>query len=172
MAIFHRYKSTIHGNYRRAGLRCGLIVGLLLMAYVLIRLLMGRPVPAPTSIVFDAILLVSLFLFTAYYRNSLPEKKITLKEVLLFGIVTAVVAALFFALTMWALGLAFPAQTVLFTTSMTGQETSLADPQLHYWAAWWAIVIGVELTIVGAFGAFLAAVVFKNEKAEIHKHKS
>ena len=170
MAIFHRYKSTIHGNYRRAGLRCGLIAGVLLMAYVLVRLLMGHPVPAPTSLVFDAVLLVALFLFAAYYRNSLPEKKITLKEVLLFGIVYSFVAALFFALVMWALGLAFPAQTVLFTTSMTGQEISLADPQLHYWAAWWAIVMGVELSIVGAFGSFIAAVVFKNEKPDIHKY--
>ena len=83
MGIFHRYSSTIHGNYRQAYLRCGLLTGALLAAYLLVRCLMGSPVGSPLSYVSDAVLLVCIFLFSAYYRNSLPDKLVTLKELML-----------------------------------------------------------------------------------------
>ena len=170
MGIFHRYQSTIHGNYRRAGLRCGLLAGGLMALYVLVRLLMGSPMQSPASLVVDAILLVAILLLTAYYRNALPDKKITLKEAMLFGIVMSCVAGVVYGLSLWAIGATSASQTVLFTNTMTGNEITDADPQLHYWAAWWAIVAGVEAVVLGAFGAFVAAVIFRNEKSDI-KHK-
>jgi hypothetical protein len=170
MAIFHRYQSTIHGDYRRNYLRCGLVTGVLLAAYVLVRLLMNRPVESPLSYVSDAILLVCIFLFAAYYRNALPDKRVTLKELMLFGMGTAAVAALLYGLMLWGIGLAFPQQAVLFTNNMTPNEVTMQDPQLHYWAALWAIVAAVETLLLGSFGAFLAAILFRNEKGEI-KHK-
>ena len=169
MAIFHRYDSTIHGNYRRAYLRSGLLVGALLALSVLVRLLMGRPMESPASLIVDAVLLVAIFLLMAFYRNSLPDKKITLKEAMLFGMGTALIAGVVYGLLLWAIGLSSPAQTVLFTNTMTGSEITAADPQLHYWAAWWAILSGVQAILLGAFGAFLAAVLFRNEKAVVHK---
>lgn len=171
MAIFHRYKSEIHGNYRRAYLRSGLATGVLLALYVLVRLLSGSPMESPVSLIVDAILLVVLILLTAWYRNSLPEKKITLKEAMLFGIGTAAVAGVVYGLLLWAIGLGSQPQTVLFTNTMLGgNSVDLQNPQLHYWAAWWAIVAGVETIVLGAFAAFLAAIFFRNEKSEI-KHK-
>ena len=171
MGIFHRYNSTIHGNYRKAYLRSGLITGLLLAAYVLIRLLMGKPLESPTSYVSDAVMLVAVFLFMAFYRNSLPDKKITLKEAMLFGIGTAVVAAFIYGLALWAFGLAFQQQTALFSTTMTGNEVTTQDPQLHYWAAWWAIYSFVMMALLGSFGAFVAAIFFRNEKSDIKNRK-
>ena len=171
MGIFHRYNSTIHGNYRKAYLRSGLITGLLLSAYVLIRLLMGKPLESPTSYVSDAVMLVAVFLFMAFYRNSLPDKKITLKEAMLFGIGTAVVAAFIYGLALWAFGLAFQQQTALFSTTMTGNEVTTQDPQLHYWAAWWAIYSFVLMALLGSFGAFVAAIFFRNEKSDKKKKK-
>ena len=171
MGIFHRYNSTIHGNYRKAYLRSGLITGLLLAAYVLIRLLMGKPLESPTSYVSDAVMLVAVFLFMAFYRNSLPDKKITLKEAMLFGIGTAVVAAFIYGLALWAFGLAFQQQTALFSTTMTGNEVTTQDPQLHYWAAWWAIYSFVLMALLGSFGAFVAAIFFRNEKSDIKNRK-
>lgn len=172
MGIFHRYSSTIHGNYRKAYLRCGLITGLLLTAYMLVRLLMGKPLESPASYVTEGILLVAVFLFMAYYRAALPDKKITLKEAMLFGMGLASVASFFYGLALWALGIAFPQQTVLFTNSMTGQGVTLQDPQLHYWAAWWAIYSFLLLLLLGCFGAFVAAIFFRNEKSEIRKKNS
>lgn len=170
MSIFHRYTSTIHGNYRRAYLRCGLLVGALLAVYIVGRLLAGSPAESPISYLTDAILLVLVVLLTAYYRNSLPDKKITLKEAMLFGIGTSVIAAVFYALSIWAIGLTSAEQTVLFTATLSGQTITPQDPQLHYWAALWAIVTFVDVALLGAFGSFLAAIFFRNEKSEI-KHK-
>ena len=171
MAIFHRYSSTIHGNYRQAYLRCGLLLGALLSVYILGRLLAGSPAESPISYLTDAILLVLLVLLTAYYRNSLPDKKITLKEAMLFGIGTSLVAAIFYSLAIWATGLASPSQTVLFTASLSGQSITPHDPQLHYWAALWAIATFVDVALLGSFAAFLAAIFFRNEKSEIKHHQ-
>lgn len=171
MGIFHRYKSEIHGSYRKAYLRGGALTGALLAAYVLIRLLAGTPMESPVSLVVDAILLVVLCLLTAWYRNSLPDKRITLKEAMLFGIGTATVAGVIYGLLLWTIGLSSATQTVVFTNTMTGNDITASDPQLHYWAAWWAIVAGLETIVLGAFGAFLAAIFFRNEKSEIKTHK-
>ena len=171
MGIFHRYRSTIHGDYRRAYLRSGLLTGVLLALYILVRLLMGSAVESPVSLVVDVILLVLVVLLTARYRNSLPEKKITLKEAMLFGMGTAAVAGVVHGLLLYALLMTSAQQTVLFTNTMLGENTvDCQNPQLHYWAAWWAIVAGVETIVLGAFAAFLAAIFFRNEKSEI-KHK-
>lgn len=143
MSIFHRYNSTIHGNYRRAYLRSGLLTGALLAAYVLIRMLMGKPVETPTSLVTDIILLVLVFLLAAWYRNSLPQGKITLKEAMLFGIGTVAVAAVVYALALLLMGKAL----------------------------WWLMAAVLDTLLLGAFGAFLAAIFFRNEKSDI-KHKS
>lgn len=167
MGIFHRYKSEIHGNYRKAYLRSGLITGVLLTAYVMIRLLMGAPLESPTSYISDAVMLVAVFLFMAFYRNSLPDKKITLKEAMLFGIGLSVVAAFIYGVALWAIGFAHPQQAVLFTNTVTAQEITMQDPQLHYWAAWWGIYSFMLMALLGSFGAFVAAIFIRNEKAEI-----
>ncbi len=173
MGIFHRYNSTIHGNYRRAYLRSGLITGALLAVYVLLRLLMGSPLESPTSYVSDAVMLVAMFLFMAFYRNSLPDKKITLKEAMLFGIGMAVVASLLYGIALWAIGQAAPQQTELFTTTATQQTNNTASlPASHpYWAAWWAIYAAVLMALLGGFGAFVAAIFLRNEKSEIKTRK-
>lgn len=170
MGLFHRYQSAIHGNYRKAYLRSGLLTGALLTLYVLARLLVGSAVQSPVSYISDAVMLILVVLFTAYYRNSLPDKKITLKEAMLFGMGTAVVGSVIYGVALWVIGLAIPQQAAIFTTTLTGQETLPGDPQIHYWAAWWGIVGGVSLMVVGTFGSFLASIFFRNEKSEI-KHK-
>lgn len=170
MGIFHRYNSTIHGDYRRAYLRSGALTGVLLALYVLVRLLMGTPLASPTSLVLDAVLLVAVFLLTAWYRHSLPEQKMTLKEGLLFGMGTAAVAAVVYGVLLYAILRSSSTQTVLFTNSMNGNDITAQDPQLHYWAAWWAILAALSTLLLGAFGSFLAAIFFRNEKSEI-KHK-
>ncbi|MBR4505166.1 MAG: DUF4199 domain-containing protein [Bacteroidales bacterium] len=167
MAVFHRYNSTIHGNYRQAYLRCGLLIGALLSVYIVGRLLAGSMAESPISYLTDAILIVLVVLLTAYYRNSLPDKKITLKEAMLFGIGTSLIAAIFYTLAIWAIGLTSPAQTVLFTATLSGQTITPQDPQLNYWAALWAIVTFVDVALLGSFAAFLAAIFFRNEKSEI-----
>ena len=170
MRVFKRYNSTIHGNYRKAYLRCGLLTGLLLMAYVFVRYMMGMPAESPEAYLSDGIMLVAVFGFSFLYRNSLEEKKATLKELMLFGMGTAALASVLYGLFVWAFGCAVPTQTELFTRTLRGEEAVLSAP-LHYWAAWWGFESAIKLAVLGGFGAFIAAILFRNEKSEVRKKK-
>ena len=121
---------------------------------------------------FIAVIILVVITLISFYRSAkrghiFPEKKITLKEAMLFGMGTAAVAGVVYGLALWVIGINSASQTVLFTTTMTGNEVGLQDPQLHYWAAWWAIVAGIETILLGSFGAFLSAIFFRNEKGMI-----
>lgn len=170
MKFFHRYNSTIHGNYRKAYLRCGLITGGLLALYIMVRYLMGSPAESPEAYMSDIIMLLAVFLFTLLYRNSLEEKKATLKELMLFGLGTAVVASLLYGVCLWLFGYAVPEQTDLFTRTLRGEEAVLSAPS-HYWAAWWGVESAIKLAVLGGFGAFVASLLFKNEKSDVHSKK-
>ncbi len=171
MKFFHRYNSTIHGNYRKGYLRCGLITGVVLMLYILVRYMMGMPAESPEAYLSDGIMLVAVFLFTLLYRNSLEEKHATLKELMLFGMGTAVVASVLYGLFVWAFCCAAPEQTVLFTQTLSGQEINAGDPQLHYWAGLWGIVSGVKLALLGGFGSFVTSVILRNEKGGVRNFR-
>jgi hypothetical protein len=166
MKFFHRYKSTIHGNYRRAYLRSGLLTGLMLVLYLLVRWLMGNPAEIPVSYLSDGILLVAVFLFSMLYRNALPNRMVTMKELMLFGIGTALLACAMYGLYIWVLGFAIPEQIELFTGTMM-EDAPYADYPAHYWSALWALVAAVVMAILGGLGAFISALILKNEKPEI-----
>ena len=167
MSVFHRYSSTMHGDYRKAYLRSGLVVGVLMALVVLVRLLIGSPMQSPVSLLMDAMLLVVVFILTAVYRNNLPDKKITLKEAMLFGIGLSAVAGVLYGLLLWLIGVVMPSQTELFNSTM---NVEAGGWPLSYWAAWWGILSGVTSVLLGSFGAFAAAIFLRNEKSAI-KHK-
>ena len=170
MGFFHRYQSEIHGNYRKGYLRFGIITGVVLMLYILVRYMMGVPAESPEAYITDGIMLVAVFLFTLLYRNVLPDRKATLKELMLLGLGTAVVGSVLYGLFLWAFGSAVPEQTELFTRTLRGEEAYATAPA-HYWAAWWAIYSFVLMALLGSFGAFVAAIFFRNEKSDIKNRK-
>ena len=165
MRFFHRYRSTIHGNYRKAYLRCGLLTGLMLVLYLLVRWLLKNPAESTVSYLSDGILLVSVFLFTLLYRNSLPDRKATMKELMLFGTGTAVLACFLYGIYIWLSGIALPEQTELFTKTLMK-----ADDYGEYPVGWWSAIVGmitaVIMAVLGSFGAFIAALILKSEKGE------
>jgi hypothetical protein len=167
MKFFHRYQSDIHGNYRKGYLRCGTLTGVMLSLYIAVRYLMGMPAESPEAYLSDAIMLLAVFLFTLLYRNALEEKKATLKELMLFGMGTAVLASVIYGLFLWAFGSVATDQTVIFTLTLSGKEITATDPQINYWAALWGIVAGVKLAVLGGFGAFVSAVILRNEKGKV-----
>ncbi len=171
MRFFHRYNSTIHGNYRKAYLRCGVITGVLLILYILVRYMMGLTAESPVSYFSDGIMLLAVFLFTLLYRNALAEKKATLKELMLFGMGTAMVASILYGIFIWMLGFAIPQQTELFTNTLM-KEGAFVEFPAHYWSALWGMVSTVFMALLGGFGAFIAALLFRNEKSEMRLRKA
>ncbi len=168
--FFHRYQSTIHGNYRKAYLRSGLLTGIMLVLYLLVRWLMRNPAESPISFLSDGILLVAGFLFTMLYRNTLPDRKATLKELMLFGLGTAILACFLYGLFIWVSGFAIPGQIELFTNTMMENEPFAQYPA-HYWSALWGIVSAVIMAVLGGFGAFISALILKNEKPVVKTKK-
>ena len=132
--------------------------------------MMGTPAESPEAYMSDGIMLVAVFLFTLLYRNSLEEKKVTLKELMLFGMGTAVVASVLYGLFVWGFGCAVPEQADLFTRTLRSEEAVVSAPS-HYWAAWWGIESAVKLAILGGFGAFVSSLVLRNEKGEVREKK-
>lgn len=172
MKFFRRYHSTIHGNYRRAYLRCGLLSGILLFLYILVRWMLHVPAPSPESYATDGILIAAVILLTLLYRNTLPDKRATLKELMLFGFGTALIASILYGLLLWAFALALPDQAALYATATTGATPTPQDPQIHYWAAFVALIAAVKLALIGTFAAFIASLFFKNEKSPTHSENS
>ena len=170
MQYFKRYRSEIHGNYRKAYLRCGTITGVVLMLYLLVRYMLRMPAESPEAYLSDGLMLVAVFLFTLLYRNALEEKKASLKELMLFGMGTAIVSSVLYGLFVWVFGSAVPEQTDLFTRTLRGEDAVMTAPS-HYWAAWWGMESAIKLAILGGFGAFLSALVLRNEKSEVRKKK-
>ena len=160
MSIFHRYKSTIHGNYRRAYLRSGLVTGLLLAAgHMALHTHHSSLITDHSTLILNIVLMVAVFLFTAWYRHSLPLQRITLKEAMLFGIGLSLVAAPLYALLLF----------ILQTTFYNLLPPPSSDYPPHYWAALSAILAALGTLLLGSFSAFLAAIFLRNEKSEIKK---
>ena len=168
MRFFHRYKSTIHGNYRKAYLRSGLLTGMMLMLYLVVRWLLKNPAESPVSYLSDGILLLAVFLFTMLYRNALPERKATMKELMLMGMGTAIVACLLYGIYIWLSGFSMPGQIELFTNNLMEDEP-FADYPAHDWSALWGFMSAVVMAVLGGFGAFISALILKNEKPEVKK---
>lgn len=168
MKFFHRYESTIHGNYRKAYLCWGLLTGLMLVLYLLVRWLMGRSAESAESYLSDGILLVGLFVGCLLYRNSLPERKVTLKELMLFGMGAAVVACLIYGLYIWLSGMVLEGQTELMARTMFKADDFELYP-VGWWSALCGIVTGVKMAVLGGFGAFISALILKNEKGNVKK---
>ena len=161
MSIFHRYKSTIHGNYRRAYLRSGLVTGLLLAAgHMALHTHHSSLITDHSTLILNIVLILAVFLFTAWYRHSLPIQRITLKEAMLFGIGLSLVAAPLYALLLFIL------QTTFYNLLPPPPSS---DYPAHYWAALSAILAALGTLLLGSFSAFLAAILLRNEKSEIKK---
>ena len=145
-----------------------MLTGVMLMLYLLVRWLMRNPAESPVSYLSDGILLLAVFLFTMLYRNSLPDRKASLKELMLFGMGTALVGCLLYGLYIWVAGFAITGQIELFTNTLMENEP-FADYPAHYWSALWALMSVVFMAVLGGFGAFISAIILRNEKPEIKK---
>lgn len=146
------------------------MTGIMLVLYLLVRWLMRNPAESPISFLSDGILLVAGFLFTMLYRNTLPDRKATLKELMLFGLGTAILACFLYGLFIWVSGFAIPGQIELFTNTMKGSGEFSKFPA-HYWSAFWAFIAAVFMAVLGGFGAFISALILKNEKPVVKTKK-
>ncbi|MBR1798455.1 MAG: hypothetical protein IJ761_00955 [Bacteroidales bacterium] len=164
-----RYQSVIHGNYRRAYLQAGCVVALLLIAQILIRQLLMHECTSPLGYLPDALLLLSLLLLMIRYRKSLDGSKVSMKELMLFGMGTSCIAAVGYGLLLVLHGLCFKDQSLTFASTLMGHEVDVTNTPIHYWTLFVAIITVIETALLGSFGAFVFSILLKTEKPEKKK---
>ncbi|MCR4659279.1 MAG: DUF4199 domain-containing protein [Bacteroidales bacterium] len=176
--IIKRYESTIYGPYRVAYLRSGALTSLFLVGYVLVSRLLGAQVGTPESYGTDAVLLIATGLFMMIYRNSLPDQKVTFKELMLFGLGLVLTASVIYGLFLWLwCGVLYPEQADIFaetriaampTPDEGGAEAAAAiDKVRHYSAFDWGFIGFFRSAVMGGLIAFFGAVLFRTEKGKV-----
>ena len=153
MRLLRRYKSDIYGNYRLAYLRDGALTGLVLSVAVLVCKLLYYPIYAPENYVTDIALLVSTLFFAYRYRSRLPEKKVFFKELMLFGIGTALVACFLYGLYIFVSGYIMPGQIELFVKTAIPSGAYEEYPA-YYWSALLGMWTAVKMAVLGALFMF------------------
>lgn len=182
MAKFiRRYESTIYGKYRIAYLKYGVFIGLAISLYVLICGTIGHPIQTPDNYGTEAVMLLGIFLSTYLYRNSLPEKLVSLKELMLLGIGMGTVASVVYGLILWMYtSVLFPDWVNIFIESRINvmpdasesEEAKIAvDAVRNYSAGDWAFIGGFRSFVMSILMVFCAAIIFRTEKAPIKQPK-
>lgn len=167
--IFRRYKSELHGNYRLAYLKYGLLTGGLLSLYLLVRHLISAPAALPFDYGNDVVLIVAILLSTYFYRKRLPDGKVTLKELLLLGIGMGIVAAVVYGLFVWFYsGVLYPDMPASYAEQFRTDETKPEQYAAALNPVWWAFFYGfLKTAVTSIIVVFFASIIFRTEKGEV-----
>ena len=176
--IFRRYKSTIYGNYRKAYIIAGVLTGVAMAIVLLLRdWLSVFPMSSPENYVTEIVLALGIFLTCIIYRNGLPDKKVTLKELLLLGLGIGVVSAIVYGLWLWLNLSVFAPELVEYynderISMMDPAEASAAaklavEQVRRYTAGNWAFIGGFRSAVMSIIITFFAAIILRTEKGEV-----
>jgi hypothetical protein len=176
--FFRRYKSTIYGNYRKAGLIDGLLIGVVMSLIMAVRdWVASTPMATPENYITEVVLAVGIFWAAYHYRKQLDGEKVMLKELLLLGVVIGVVSAVVYGLWTWINCGVLNTSLVQYYNKcrievMEPAETS-ANAKLaiesvkRYTAGDWGFIAGFRSAVMSIIVTFFAALVFRTEKAPI-----
>ncbi|MBO4752360.1 MAG: DUF4199 domain-containing protein [Bacteroidales bacterium] len=167
--IIRRYKSEIHGNYRLAYLRWGALSGLVLSLYLLVRHWSGAPCATPADLGKDGLLVVGIVVSMYFYRRSLPDGKVTMKELLLMGLGTGLVAAVLYGLFVWLYcGVLYPEMTELYAQRFKTDDSQTEGYLAALNPGMWALMFGfVNTFLTSIIVTFFGALFFRTEKADV-----
>ena len=176
--FFRRYKSTIYGNYRKAYVIDGLLVGGAMSLIAAVRdWLAAQPMATPENYITELVLLVGTLWASYHYRKQLPDGKVTLKELMLLGLGIGVVSAVVYGLWTWLhCGIINNCLVDYYNQSRIGvmepAETSEAakvaiENVKKYTAGDWAFIAGFRSAVMSVIITFFTALVLRTEKGEV-----
>lgn len=178
MGLIRRYKSEMHGNYKRAWLQYGIITSVAMILSVLIRYALTYPIESSFSWTDDVVILICLVGFTMTYRSTLPEKRISFKEIYVLNLGIGFISAIVFGLFIWyyasRVDISFPDR--YYASMMEQAETS--ELALDKYEAQTKIMStpgnlamqGGVLTFVNVLVlGFFVAIFLKTEKQNIYR---
>ncbi len=176
--FFRRYKSTIYGNYRKAYVIDGLLVGGAMSLIATVRdWLAAQPMATPENYITELVLLVGTLWASYHYRKQLPDGRVTLKELMLLGLGIGVVSAVVYGLWTWLhCGIINSGLVDYYNQSRIGvmepAETSEAakvaiENVKKYTAGDWAFIAGFRSAVMSVIITFFTALVLRTEKGEV-----
>lgn len=176
--IFRRYKSTIYGNYRKAYLIDGALIGVAMSVILLLRDWIAQmPMASPENYVTELVLGVGIFWACYQYRRQLPDERVTLKELMLLGLGIGVVSAVVYGLWTWlrcgVLNVALVDHYVqqrirVMDVAESSVEAQMAVEQVRrYSAGDWAFIAGFRSAVMSIIITFFAALIFRTEKGTV-----
>ena len=180
MRFLRRYSSTIYGNYRVVGLKWGPLVGVAMAFVMLLTSWLGPDVqPAsPENYITDIVMLLGMLVVAYRYRRSLPDQRVTLKELMLLGLWVGFWASLVYGVLLWIYGSLDASLVVRFTEErlslMPPAETdaqSALNIQLvqAYTAGDWGFIGGFRSAVISILLNLVTALLFRTEKAPVRE---
>ena len=147
---------------------------------VIARYYLFDPIATPVSWTDNVVLAICLVAFTLLYRTTLPEKKVTFKEIFLLTVGLSCVAAVLYALYLWFYGTHTDTEFVQRFTKSELAKHSPEEPgydaaveQIKVMATpKYLAFMGFVYTVVTSFIlGFFVALLFKTEKSPLHTKK-
>lgn len=180
MALLHRYQSTMHGNYRKFILIFGPVAAIALILSVIARYYFFDPIATPVSWTDNVVLAICLVVFTLLYRTTLPEKKVTFKEIFLLTVGLSCVAAVLYALYLWFYGTHTDTefaqrftQSELAKHSPTepGYDNAVEQIKIMATPKYLAFMGGVYTVVTAFILGFFVALLFRTERSPRYTKK-
>lgn len=175
--IIRRYRSVMHGNYKKASLKYGLYMALVLSFLLLLRYLAGYAPDATTEnketwTVFAGLAIMNI-VFTFHYRKRVEGKKISFKEAFLLGLYGSLVACVLYALFMYFYAScidngenSFESRTIELLTRQTAQANNIDISQVKLPSMSYLVFYGMVVNMVmSVLVSFFSAIVCRNEKS-------
>lgn len=133
------------------------------------------PIYAPETYITDLSLLASTLFFVYRYRERLPEKRVFFKELMLYGIVLGVVAAIVYGLFLLFYGgvvdKGFAARCLshfeygeMNGTATEEEKNATIAVMRTYKLYTWAFIGAFRTAVMSILTAFVAALLFRTEK--------
>ncbi|MCR4827861.1 MAG: DUF4199 domain-containing protein [Bacteroidales bacterium] len=175
MRLLRRYQSDIYGDYRKAGLRYGLLSGLIMAAFVSLLFFLGYPLQAPVNYATDITLFACSLFFAYRYRASLPDARVFFKELMLLGLVIGIVAAIVYGLFLFVYGTVVDSSFLsrCIDRLVANEQNGTASPQQieqtvavmrSYTLATLSLIAAFRTSVMAILTAFCAALLFRTEK--------
>lgn len=182
MRFLRRYSSTIYGQYRSFGFKKGLWVGAAMFFVLFIsRWVSPQSFPAtPESLLTDCVMLAGMLFFAWRYRLTLPEGRVTLKELMLLGLWMGCMASVAYGLLLWLYGVLDNSVVMRFAERRMALILS-ADTGVQaaenlrlvqaYSAGDWGFIGGFRSAVMSILMNLIAALLFRTEKAPVRERR-
>lgn len=164
----------MHGPYGKMSVIYGIIMGIVMSLFSLIRYLLGYPTTSPLSLLDNIAMLVVMLCVVYLYRSSLQDKKITFKEAWLLAFYSALIGSVLYGIFMYLYSSYIDKQMIEhciehlrkvpeYKNYTIEQFKQMARPSA---ISLQSIIYNIVMAIIWAF---VCAVLLKNEKSEIKK---